>query len=359
MPPDRAVFRHEIQQNCRREVFRVNFRVIGIRVSKRLQNPGESAIESLELSSGSGLLLKHTRQEMGKALLHDRTRGGRDELNLTEFPMALLSDRPSKKNPSSLRFETGEKVWEIAGHPEHGLPTAGDVAVYVCLMELTREQEYPVRVRFTRHDLLQRLGWSRGAGEYRPRAVGPRPAGGRDDHHHQRLLRRPGSQVAAPACLPRVRGIQDRRCPPGGRAGRAGFVVPLERGDRAQPAGRLHQDAERAPLPLAEELDQPDALPVSGRQGARWQDGLPPGAARSGLPAPGPLAGLLSLADQAQAGPRPRRADHRRLPRPRRIRAHARRRRDGGLSLSETARRRHPESGGRGGRPPRLHRHCR
>ncbi len=105
-------------------------------------------------------------KDRGKALLQDRTRGGRDELNLTEFPMALLSDRPSKKNPSSLRFEAGDKIWEIAGHPDHGLPTAGDVAVYVCLMELTREQEYPIRVRFTRHDLLQRLGWSRGAHEY-------------------------------------------------------------------------------------------------------------------------------------------------------------------------------------------------
>src|SRR6266852_6162430 len=105
-------------------------------------------------------------REKGKALLQDRTRGGRDELNLTEFPIALLSDRPSKKTPTSLRFETGDKVWEIAGHPDHGLPTAGDVAVYVCLMELTREQEYPVRVCFIRHDLLQQLGWSRGSDEY-------------------------------------------------------------------------------------------------------------------------------------------------------------------------------------------------
>jgi Replication initiator protein A len=105
-------------------------------------------------------------KDKGTQAVQDRARGGRDELNLTEFPIALLSDRPSKKNPSTLRFEAGDKVWEIAGHPDHGLPTAGDVAVYVCLMELTREQEYPVRVRFTRHDLLQRLGWSRGAHEY-------------------------------------------------------------------------------------------------------------------------------------------------------------------------------------------------
>src|SRR5438067_1358363 len=112
------------------------------------------------------MLLWNTMKTREKQSLQDRSRGGRDELNLTEFPIALLSDRPSKKTPSSLRFEAGDKVWEIAGHPDHGLPTAGDVAVYVCLMELTREQEYPVRVGFTRHDLLQRLGWSRGAHEY-------------------------------------------------------------------------------------------------------------------------------------------------------------------------------------------------
>src|SRR4051794_19919603 len=99
-------------------------------------------------------------------LIPERPRVGRDELNLCEFPLGLLSDRPSKKTPTSLRFKAGDKVWEISGHPRHGLPTAGDVEVYVCLMELTREQNYPVRVEFTRHDLLRRLGWGPGAGKY-------------------------------------------------------------------------------------------------------------------------------------------------------------------------------------------------
>jgi hypothetical protein len=93
-------------------------------------------------------------------------RVGRDELNLCEFPIGLLSDRPSKKIPTSLRFESGQKVWEVSGHPRHGLPTAGDIEVYVCLMELTREQNYPHKVQFTRHDLLRRLGWGVGAGKY-------------------------------------------------------------------------------------------------------------------------------------------------------------------------------------------------
>jgi replication initiator protein A len=96
----------------------------------------------------------------------ERQRLGRDELNLCEFPLGLLSDRPPKKTPVSLRFEAGDKVWEISGHQRYGLPTAGDVEVYVCLMELTREQNYPVRVEFTRHDLLRRLGWGPGAAKY-------------------------------------------------------------------------------------------------------------------------------------------------------------------------------------------------
>ena len=90
-------------------------------------------------------------------LIPERPRVGRDELNLCEFPLGLLSDRPPKKVPTSLQFKAGDKVWEISGHPRHGLPTASDVEVYVCLMELTREQNYPVRVEFTRHDLLRRL----------------------------------------------------------------------------------------------------------------------------------------------------------------------------------------------------------
>src|SRR3954471_23935370 len=101
-------------------------------------------------------------QELGS----NRRRVGRDELNLCEFPIGLLSDRPSKNTPVSLRYESGQKVWEVAGHPRHGLPTAGDVEVYVCLMELTRQQNYPLKVQFTRHDLLRRLGWGVGASKY-------------------------------------------------------------------------------------------------------------------------------------------------------------------------------------------------
>jgi replication initiator protein A len=96
----------------------------------------------------------------------DRTRVGQDEINLTEFPIALLSDRAPRDNPALRRFTSGDKVWEVLGHVLYGLPTRPDLEVYVVLTELTREQGFPERVQFSRHDLLQRLGWGTDARRY-------------------------------------------------------------------------------------------------------------------------------------------------------------------------------------------------
>lgn len=93
-------------------------------------------------------------------------RCGRDELNLTEFPFALLASRASKKTPNVLEFRDGEKEWVVSGDPRYGLPTAGDVELYVVLMELTREQNFPVCVQFSRHNVIQRLGWDPGGQSY-------------------------------------------------------------------------------------------------------------------------------------------------------------------------------------------------
>ena len=91
---------------------------------------------------------------------------GRDELNLTEFPFALLASRASKNAPLTLEFRDGEKEWVVSGDPRYGLPTAGDVEIYVALMELTREQKFPVCVHFSRHNVIQRLGWDPGGQSY-------------------------------------------------------------------------------------------------------------------------------------------------------------------------------------------------
>jgi len=96
----------------------------------------------------------------------DSPRIGRDELNLAEFPFAVLASRVSKKNSSVLEFKDGEKEWVVSGDPRYGLPTAGDVEVYVVLMELTREQSFPKTVQFCRHDVIRRLGWDSGGQSY-------------------------------------------------------------------------------------------------------------------------------------------------------------------------------------------------
>jgi len=86
-------------------------------------------------------------------------RVGKDELNLAEFPFALLHTRPPKNAPLKLEFKDGEKSWAVEGSPTYGLPMATDITVYIILMELTREQNYPSQVEFTRYDLIRRLGW--------------------------------------------------------------------------------------------------------------------------------------------------------------------------------------------------------
>ncbi len=93
-------------------------------------------------------------------------RMGRDELNLVEFPFALLSDRPSKDAGVVLRFKDGAKEWVVAGDPELGLPSAADVEIYVVLMEITHEKGFPEVVPFCRHDIFRRLGWDTGGKSY-------------------------------------------------------------------------------------------------------------------------------------------------------------------------------------------------
>lgn len=95
---------------------------------------------------------------------------GRDELNLAEFPIAVLGDRPPA-GVKTLVFEdqirdqsTGELVTRrlsVSGSEQFGLPTAIDDDVIVALIHLTRiHNGFTNRtVHFTRYQLLQVLGW--------------------------------------------------------------------------------------------------------------------------------------------------------------------------------------------------------
>src|SRR3954471_11786105 len=94
-----------------------------------------------------------------------RPTGGRDELNLAEFPITLLSDR-IPKGCKTLVFEdqyhdrqTGQVVPRkvmITGSDPYGLPTAIDDEILVALIQLTKlknEFSSPT-VTFSRYEVL-------------------------------------------------------------------------------------------------------------------------------------------------------------------------------------------------------------
>jgi len=100
---------------------------------------------------------------------------GGDELNLAEFPFALLADR-QPEGVDTIEFsdvikgkggQTIERTWILTGSEEFGLPIASDEQVYVALMEITREQGFENRtIHTTRYELIKRLGWPDKGGSY-------------------------------------------------------------------------------------------------------------------------------------------------------------------------------------------------
>jgi hypothetical protein len=102
--------------------------------------------------------------------LSELLRIGKDEMNLAEFPMTSLSDRPAV-GETSLRFE--DQIYDdrkrklvirkriIEGSKEYGLPTATDDSVILALIQLTKiKNAFAAReVEFTRHELINLLGW--------------------------------------------------------------------------------------------------------------------------------------------------------------------------------------------------------
>jgi hypothetical protein len=93
----------------------------------------------------------------------------RDEMNLAEFPLAVLSTRV---NPSVKTLEFSDTVYSKAGKPinrnwiitgadKFGLPTASDDEVLLGLLKLTVDNGFDDRkVYFTRYELLRILKWS-------------------------------------------------------------------------------------------------------------------------------------------------------------------------------------------------------
>ncbi len=111
------------------------------------------SVKSASVNSNSGL---------GK-------RFSRDEMNLAEFPLAILSTRHDA-SVKTLEFsdtlfgkngERTERKWIITGADKFGLPTASDDEVLLGLLRLSAGQEFRDRkVTFTRYELLRILKWS-------------------------------------------------------------------------------------------------------------------------------------------------------------------------------------------------------
>ena len=99
-----------------------------------------------------------------------RTGGGRDELNLAEFPITLLADRVPD-GCKTLEFE--DTVFDqqanalvtrrltITGSDRYGLPTAVDDEILVALIQLTKlgNNFTNRRLTFSRYELVKLLGW--------------------------------------------------------------------------------------------------------------------------------------------------------------------------------------------------------
>src|SRR4051794_9152100 len=85
---------------------------------------------------------------------------GRDELNLAEFPIALLADRVPR-GQKTLYFEDRHGRLTITGSDAYGLPTATDTDVIVALIYLTKIRNHfkDTKVNFSRYEIIKLLNW--------------------------------------------------------------------------------------------------------------------------------------------------------------------------------------------------------
>jgi hypothetical protein len=104
---------------------------------------------------------------MGDDAKADR-RIGRDEMNLAEFPVTLLTDH-SSKTVKTLTFEDGHGKLTITASDDHGLPAAPDADVLIALIHLTKQWNNftDATVQFSRYELLKLLGWDNHSRSYR------------------------------------------------------------------------------------------------------------------------------------------------------------------------------------------------
>jgi plasmid replication initiation protein len=105
----------------------------------------------------------------GSSYSSSAVRLSRDEMNLAEFPLTVLSKRvdPSLKTLEFHDFVKGKngevvnRSWIITGADKFGLPTSSDDEVLLGLLKLTADDGLRNRkILFTRYELLKILRWT-------------------------------------------------------------------------------------------------------------------------------------------------------------------------------------------------------
>ena len=99
---------------------------------------------------------------------------GKDEMNLCEYPISLISRKAHGKKTWEYTEEkespTGEKIlmqWKIVGDEEHGLPAPFDNGVYLALLYLWKQQGACNRiVSFSRSQLCEIMGLKKGGSAF-------------------------------------------------------------------------------------------------------------------------------------------------------------------------------------------------
>jgi len=96
---------------------------------------------------------------------------GKDELNLCECPLTLLTDRQEKEQ-NILKFTDKQRNvirhWKIVGSAEYGLPCAYDEPVYVAMLALTKEDGFKNhKIYFNPYEMLEIMKWSIGGQQYK------------------------------------------------------------------------------------------------------------------------------------------------------------------------------------------------
>ena len=157
-------------------------------LSIRAGECAEKKVGRSEISAEATPTLEHSSQAVQESFSDEAMRTGaiaskdrelfisRDEMNLVEFPLAVLSTRVNPKLKTlefqdSQRLSNGqtiEREWIITGADKFGLPTSTDDDVVLALMRLTFENGFKSRkVYFTRYELLKILRWSTEGRSYR------------------------------------------------------------------------------------------------------------------------------------------------------------------------------------------------